>query len=693
MARDSVANVLIALRERGFDPRRVGADLWESRCPAHRGTDYALAIKRTEQGQLALACRSKDCPLHGILRALDLTAARLFGSTPNIVLRELAKRPIVAPRYVGSPARSEAQARPSAPAAQSAVALSVAPSAGSIAPQRQSPETAAPRASAPAGTPSSAQLPEAGARGEDRCTEQVSLPPSLPAPASGSGGGPAPTAIGKLPSDEGASVAGAPPDNGHKTRSEPRAIDGLLRIAEEARVFRVADGRPVAQVQVEGRREIYALHSAEFRNWLIDRYRAAGGKPPSKWSLRRVTESLEASARFDAATPSLFVRVGCEAAIQGSPIYIDLGDETGRAVAVDATGWKVVERPNVAFQRPDGLLPMPVPSRDGSIELLRPYVNLNDRDFRLLIVWLAAALRPAGPYPILALYGEQGSAKTMLAKIVRRLVDPHSVPLLIEPKGTRDLMVTALNGWLLAYDNISTLPGWLSDGLCLVATGGGYAGRTEYTSLERTVFQVQRPAVLTGIDEFMRRGDLIDRAVIMHLAPIPDAQRRREDELWEAFERERGRIFGGLLDAIAGGLRELPGMKLSGLPRMADFAAAGEAIGRALGWPANTILNDYEANRREATVTQIEDSVIATALLQHAPRFGVWTGTPSALYAELSTAIGPKAAASARWPKRTERFTSELRRIAPQLRMHGLQITLGRTRSARFIALEPTGQG
>jgi hypothetical protein len=80
-------------------------------------------------------------------------------------------------------------------------------------------------------------------------------------------------------------------------------------------------------------------------------------------------------------------------------------------------------------------------------------------------------------------------------------------------------LVTALNGWLLAYDDISSISGWLSDGLCLVATGGSYAGRTGYTRPKRTVFQIQRPAVLTGIDEFLRRGDLIDRAVIIHLAP------------------------------------------------------------------------------------------------------------------------------------------------------------------------------
>ena len=58
------------------------------------------------------------------------------------------------------------------------------------------------------------------------------------------------------------------------------------------------------------------------------------------------------------------------------------------------------------------MLPLPVPESGGTINLLRPYVNLGELDFRLFVAWLTAAIRPAGPYPPLVLYGEQGSAKT-----------------------------------------------------------------------------------------------------------------------------------------------------------------------------------------------------------------------------------------------------------------------------------------
>ena len=141
------------------------------------------------------------------------------------------------------------------------------------------------------------------------------------------------------------------------------------------------------------------------------------------------------------------------------------------------------------FRRPGGQLPLPIPSREGSIERLRPYVNLTDRDFRLLVGWMAAVLLPEGPYPILAIHGEQGSAKSTLAKSHPTADRPTVCAVLAQPRSTRDLMVTALCGWLLVYDNISEIPNWLSDSLCRLATGGGFAGRTLYSDDERHVIQ------------------------------------------------------------------------------------------------------------------------------------------------------------------------------------------------------------
>ena len=467
----------------------------------------------------------------------------------------------------------------------------------------------------------------------------------------------------------------------------------LLRIASNARVFRSTDGSLYAQVPVGDRHEIYGLKSEQFRDWLVDGYQVDCGGLANNGAVRRVLADLETRARRGGGAPPVFIRVGRDGSGKGNDFstYLDLGDPSGRAVKIDANGWSVVDRPGIHFRRPDGMLPLPEPARGGSIEPLRSFVNLNESDFRLLIAWLAAALRPIGPYPVLTIYGEQGSAKSTLARIVRMLIDPQAAPLLAAPTGVRDLMVTAVDGWLLAFDNISSVPIWLSDSLCLLSTAGGLATRALYSNDKRRVIHALRPVILNGIEDFVRRGDLADRCVFLHLTPITPRTRRAEQEFWATFDRDYPRIFGGLLDAVVGGVRELLSVQLMDIPRMADFALFGEAVSRGLGWPAGSFLSAYNDNRWHATVASLEDSPVGTALLRLiSPVMKQWSGTTTKLHQALTLIVGKKIAASARWPKTSSMLGNELRRIAPQLRIHGLSIGFERTSDARLVTLKTT---
>jgi hypothetical protein len=97
------------------------------------------------------------------------------------------------------------------------------------------------------------------------------------------------------------------------------------------------------------------------------------------------------------------------------------------------------------------MLPLPVPERGGSIDALRPFLNLsNQNDFVLIVACPLIALRSGGPYPLLAISGEQGSAKTVLSKLLRALVDPNVAAVRALPREERELMIAANNGRLLA---------------------------------------------------------------------------------------------------------------------------------------------------------------------------------------------------------------------------------------------------
>ena len=229
--------------------------------------------------------------------------------------------------------------------------------------------------------------------------------------------------------------------------------------------------------------------------------------------------------------------------------------------------------------------------RGGSVNDLRHFVNVTDEEWPLLLGWLLAAMRPRGPYPVLCLHGEQGSAKSTTARaVLRALVDPGRAPLRSEPKEPRDLMIAASNGAVLAFDNLSHVPAWLSDALCRLSTGGGFATHELYTDNEEVIFDAMRPVILTGIEELATRSDLLDRAVLLTLPTIPEDRRRPEARVLGGVRCCRAGDSRPLLTAVSEAMRRLPAVKVSRLPRMADFALWATAGERALGLADGTFV-------------------------------------------------------------------------------------------------------
>src|SRR5262249_3125598 len=153
-----------------------------------------------------------------------------------------------------------------------------------------------------------------------------------------------------------------------------------------------------------------------------------------------------ARAKFDGPRISVHTRV---AEHQGN-IYLDLADADWRAIEITPAGWQIVEQPPVRFRRTTGRLPLLEPKPGGTVKLLRPFVNCaSDAGFRAVVAWLVGCLRPGRPFPVLSLRGEQGSAKTFLAKLLRSLIDPNKAPMRRPPRDDRDLIIAATNGWVV----------------------------------------------------------------------------------------------------------------------------------------------------------------------------------------------------------------------------------------------------
>jgi hypothetical protein len=344
--------------------------------------------------------------------------------------------------------------------------------------------------------------------------------------------------------------------------------------------------------------------------------------------------------------------------------------------------------------------PLPVPVPGGSVETLRSFLNVqSDTDFVLVVAWALAVLRDRGPYPVLALSGEQGSAKSTFSAILRALLDPNTAPLRALPREDRDLFIAASNGHLLAFDNVSGLPAWISDTLCRLATGGGFAVRQLYTDQDEVLFDAARPVILNGIEDIVTRPDLADRAVFLTLEPIPEDRRRPEQELWAAFEKERPRILSVLLDAVVQGLKMLPQTRLEKLPRMADFALWATACETAF-WAAGTFATAFDANRKELIEGVLDADAIASAIRGLMASREEWVGTASQLLAALEEVAGERVTKAKNWPSSAEALGRGLRRPATFLRKVGIEISFERqpggrrTRQIRITRnVEPGNRG
>jgi hypothetical protein len=180
-----------------------------------------------------------------------------------------------------------------------------------------------------------------------------------------------------------------------------------------------------ADLQIDGHRETWPIHRKRFRSWLRRRYYQATGDAPSAAALTAALNLFEARAQFEGPKRMVYVRI----AEHKGHIYLDLADTAWRAAEIGPQGWRVVAKPPVRFRRPPGLLPLPMPQPGGSLEQLTSLLNLPGRDDLVLVTtWLLAALRYGGPYPLLVIAGEQGSAKTVLSKMLRALIDPNCRP-------------------------------------------------------------------------------------------------------------------------------------------------------------------------------------------------------------------------------------------------------------------------
>jgi hypothetical protein len=465
-----------------------------------------------------------------------------------------------------------------------------------------------------------------------------------------------------------------------------RLVDFVLETGAE--LWHAPSGDPYITIEVNGHREHHRLGSRNCRNYLARLFYAHTQKAANAAALQDAIGTLSGKAMYDGAEYPVHVRVAGD----DHRIYIDVGDATWQAVEITSAGWRILSDPPVRFRRPRGMLALPIPERGGSIDDLRPFVNVIDDDFPLVGAVQIAALRGRGPFPVCELLGEHGSAKSTTTRVIRRMIDPHESELRRPPRNTENLMIAAANNYIVTIENLSYLPNWLSDDLAALATGGGLSKRQLYSDADECILNAQRPILLNGIEDVVTRADLLDRTIVLTCPVIPDEHRRQEADFWRDFEQAHPRVLGALLDAVAIALKNHGTTTLEALPRMADFAVWNVAAEPGCPWPLGTFLGAYLENRQSSVEAQVDGDPVVEVIkaLVNAKK---WTGTASELLAILNQKVAGNITKRRDLFSKPRQVADALRRLAPGFRRIGIDVTFWREAHTRrrLITIEKQG--
>jgi putative DNA primase/helicase len=472
---------------------------------------------------------------------------------------------------------------------------------------------------------------------------------------------------------------------GARSKRATRDDFSLYALTSDMTFFRSDDGDDFAFVPREDRVECWAVESPGFDRLLTERGRLAD---PTYRPSRGDIDSARLSIGGRPGADDLKLNPRHRVYERDGHFYIDLTDAGWRAVEIRRDGWSILDDHKVPFVRNNSARPIPEPQDGETIEILRRFVNTSDDDFVMVLAWLIAALSPRGPYPMLVLSGEHGSGKSLLAKILRDLVDPTGSKVRPMPRVKEDIFLAAHNSHVVAYDNLSFISGAVSDVLCGLATGTTETSRKLYSNNEENERAVCAPVMINGITALTGRADLASRGIIVNLVPIDDAYRRDEARLLVEFEAARPYIFGVLCNALSRALRDLGTFELASVPRMADFAYLVAAAAPALGFSRETFLDVYARNRGELQDAVVGNDVVASALVSFADGHpNGWRGSMTALLELLGSHAGETVRRAREWPATPRALSNDLDRSAPLLRDKGITIDRGRSNGASFVRI------
>lgn len=493
----------------------------------------------------------------------------------------------------------------------------------------------------------------------------------------------------KNQSDNGQSETNGVQDSGEKTNL---ATDIVKTVKQKAELLMDDRGVPCARFKDDSHYEIWPIGSKRFTAMLYRIGMACNAnKVPNSDAVSNAQKYLEALA-FQKDEVKLHNRV----AEFKNAFWYDLSNKEWQAVKITKDNWEIIDHPPALFRREQHQKPQVHPNIDTeNLWSFFEHVNVPEDKKLLLLVYLIACFIPNIPHPVIIIYGPPGSGKSMLMEFLRDILDPSKAPKLKIPKGDKDLVQNFDHHYAPFFDNLDTIQPWLSDIICRAVTGEGSEYRALYTNDDSVIRNYRRCVGLTGINVPARKGDLLDRGILIGLDQLPEEERQDEAELMETFHSQLPEILGGIFTTICKAMAMYPLVKLEKLPRMADFAKWGYAIAEALDGKGKEFLRAYSHDEENRIMEALDANPLSTAIIALIGEIGNWEGSPTELLKDLENIVETEKIdirKSKIWPKSPPWLTRRLNEIESALFTAGIEVEQQRDGQKRTITLHKVHQ-
>lgn len=453
---------------------------------------------------------------------------------------------------------------------------------------------------------------------------------------------------------------------------------------EDVTLFHDEQGDAYISLDILGHQEIWPCEGSSMKRLLASKSWDKNKKPLGSESIKSIVSVLEGKACFEGPKIKLHNRI----AWNNDNLWYDLTNEKWQAVKINKSGWEIVDKPPIIFNHYSHHQSQVTPIGNGNVKLFLDYINVTNPEHRLLLlVFLISSFIPDFPHVMLVVFGAQGSSKSTLSKLTRLVIDPSMLDVVALPDKQNELIQILAHHHFLFFDNVSHVNEDSSDTICKAITGSGFSKRRLFKNDEDIIYKFQRCIGINGINLVTIRPDLLERSLLIELERIDSANRKHEKEIYDSFKKDLPFILGGIFDTLVKTLEIKSKIRVSSLPRMADWTLWGCAIAEALGYKKEEFLDAYERNINRQAEMLLNENIVATTLFTFMEDKKDWKGTATDLLQQLysSTPLDYFEKQEKFWPKSAAALSRRLNELSTYLKQIGISVIINTSGVERYI--------